>query len=236
MVGPRPEREAGHWPKRQSTGGRGSPAPQFEPSPIPRLMTAEPDSIPAPERSTRGSPGPALAAPAISIGFAALFHHRTLLPDEIRPLLATQWPLADQLNFIRADLVQTPAINLLARIWFRLFGATDAAAKSLIALINGAALIAFTALARRVTRSFAIALLVGLLFYLRIGSSLTLVRMYALLLLLIIGAMIAWDQWQRTGSRLAALGFVGAMIGAIYTHASAGLLLPAFVLAGWPTE
>jgi hypothetical protein len=108
-------------------------------------------------------------------------------------------------------------------------------AKSLPALINGAALIGFTALARRVTRSYLLALLIAVLFYLRMGSAVTLVRMYALLLLLIIAAMIGWDRWQRRGSGWAAVGFAGAMIGAVYTHAAAGLLLPAFVLAGWAT-
>ncbi|HSA54625.1 MAG TPA: hypothetical protein VLE53_02925 [Gemmatimonadaceae bacterium] len=158
---------------------------------------------------------------------------RTLIPDEIRPLLLAAEPWSVQLEITRQDLVQTPASFILARWWLALFGHTDAASKTLALLLNVPTIVLFTYLARRVTAYWPAASLLCALALMRIGSAPNLVRMYGLLLLCVVAAMVLWVHWRERprGGLLAA--WVAVMVLAAYTHLSALLLLPAFVIATW---
>jgi hypothetical protein len=158
---------------------------------------------------------------------------RTLLPDEIRPLLLARGSLSDLLNLARADIVQTPASYVLARLWLNLFGHTDTAAKALPLVLGVASLITFAFLARRATRYWMPATLLFTAVYLRVGSSANLVRMYGLAILLSVIALLLWDTWRRRGGWSWLAAWILAITFAIYTHPSALMLLGAMVVATW---
>lgn len=159
--------------------------------------------------------------------------HRTLIPDEIRPLLLAAGPLQVQVEFARQDLVQTPLSYLVGRGFLHLFGHTDAAAKALVFVVSVATLVLFTSLARQVTPHWRLASLLCVVTYLRVGSALNQARMYGPLLLFVVAALLLWEQWRVSGGLGWLAGWVAAMSCAAYTHGSALLLVPAFVIANW---
>jgi hypothetical protein len=155
---------------------------------------------------------------------------RTLLPDEIRPLILADLPLRATLDYARQDLVQTPGSYLLERIWMRTFGHSDSVAKTLALLLNVPTIVLFAYLASRITTHWRVAALLFTLAFLRIGSAVNLVRMYGLLLLCFVSALVLWNEW-RTEPRMRWLfGWAVAMSFAVYAHATALFLLPVFVL------
>ena len=158
---------------------------------------------------------------------------RTLLPDEIRPLLLAAGPFAKQLEVARGDLVQTPAAWVMARVWLNVFGQTDTAAKAFALVLGIATLILFSILARRVTRHWRWAMFLGGAVFLRAGSSPNLVRMYGLTMLCCVAAMLLWDLWRERGRGGWLAGWVVCMAVAVNAHALTLLLLPAFVVATW---
>jgi hypothetical protein len=169
----------------------------------------------------------------VYVAVGLLTWHRTLIPDEIRPLLLASGPFATQLEVARADLVQTPAAWLAARAWMNVFGDSDSVAKAFALLLNIPTLILFSILARRATLHWRITTLLCLAAYMRAGSSPNLVRMYGLLVLCGVAAMLSWDIWrQRGGGRWLAAWVVSMVVG-VYAHALMLLLVPAFVLATW---
>ncbi len=156
---------------------------------------------------------------------------RTLLPDEIRPLLLAQQPFRATLDYAQQDLVQTPGSYVVQRFWLQTFGHTDSVAKALALLINIPTIVLFTFLASNLTRYWHI---VGLLFtftLMRVGAPVNLVRMYGLLLFFCVAALVLWNEWRQSARTRALAGWTIAMTAAVYAHASALLLLPAFVLA-----
>jgi hypothetical protein len=159
--------------------------------------------------------------------------NRTLIPDEIRPLLLAAKPLKEQLEFARLDLVQTPLSYLFQRLWLNIFGHTDGAAKASALLIGSLTLVLFTYLASQITPHWRLTTFLFSVPYLRIGSAVNLVRMYGLLLLLTVVAILIWEQWRKQPhtSRLMAWALVMTLMA--YTHGSGLLLLPAFVLINW---
>jgi hypothetical protein len=170
---------------------------------------------------------------AVYVVGGLLTWRRTLLPDEIRPLLLAAGPFRDQLAVARGDLVQTPAAWVMARLWLDVFGQTDVAAKSFALVLGIGTLILYSILARRVTRHWRYAMLLAGAVFLRAGSSPNLVRMYGLTMLCCVAAMLLWDVWRGRGGGGWLAGWVICMAVAINAHALVLLLLPAFVLATW---
>lgn len=170
---------------------------------------------------------------ALYSAFSVAGWSRMLTPDEIRPLLMTERSLGELLSFARADLVQTPLSFLLARGWLDLFGHTDAAVKAMVFVINAAALVLFAFFATRAIAGWHVAVLLCALTYARVGSALNLARMYGLLVLFVIVALIAWDRWRTHGDGRSLSIWVVAMTLAAYTHLSALLLLAALVAANF---
>lgn len=158
---------------------------------------------------------------------------RTLLPDEIRPLLLAAQPWSVQLEITRQDLVQTPASFVLARAWLALFGHSDTASKVLALLLNIPTLVLFTYLARRVTAYWPAASLLFALVLMRVGSAPNLVRMYGLLLLCAVAATVLWVHWRERPRSGVLFAWAAVMALGAYTHLSALLLLPGFVMATW---
>jgi hypothetical protein len=158
---------------------------------------------------------------------------RTLLPDEIRPLLLAQGPASDLLAMARADIVQTPASYFVARAWLNLFGHTDAAAKALPLTLGILSIVLFAVLARRATRHWAIASFLFAGVFWRVGTSANLVRMYGLVILCSVVALLLWDAWRKRPGWPMLLAWAAVMTLAIYTHPSALLLLGALVIATW---
>jgi hypothetical protein len=159
--------------------------------------------------------------------------HRTLLPDEIRPLILADRPLAEQMDVARGDLVQTPASYLLARVWIAPFTNKDTGAKSLALVIGAATIALFTLLARRVTPHWALAAVLCCAMYMRPGTSPNLVRMYGLLVLCSVAALLIWDAWRARPRWPLLAGWCAVMSLALYSHLSAVLLLGAMVVATW---
>lgn len=156
---------------------------------------------------------------------------RTLLPDEIRPLILAARPPAALLELARGDLVQTPLSYFVAQGWLTVFGHSDAAAKALALVIGAATIVVFAFLARRTTTHWRLAALLCCLVYLRVGTSPNLVRMYGLLVLLATASMLAWDVWRHDPRLSKWLVWAGLSVAAVYTHPSALLLVGATAIA-----
>ena len=158
---------------------------------------------------------------------------RSLLPDEIRPLLLAARSADELLALARADLVQTPLSYFVARTWLNIFGHTDLAAKLLPLTLGIASIGAFAFLARRATAAWLLALALFCASYLRIGSSLNLVRMYGFVVLFAVLALLAWDKWRQSGRNGWLAAWAAMMVLAIFSHPSALLLLGALTVATW---
>jgi hypothetical protein len=111
-----------------------------------------------------------------------------------------------------------------------MFAHADSAIKALVVIINVPALFLITYLARLVTPLWRAASFLMAAPYLRVGSSVNLARMYGLLLLLAISAIILWERWRKkpTLSRLAA--WAAVMVALLYTHGAGLLLLASFAV------
>ena len=158
---------------------------------------------------------------------------RTLIPDEIWHLIYASGPLSDQLDSIRSDLVHPPLAYLLDRWWVEVFGGTDCAVKTLGLVQNLGTLVLFTALASRITAWWRLASFLFAVPFLRVGSSVNLVRMYGPLLLWSVAALWLWELWRErpTTTRLAAWTAVAIL--ALYTHISGLALLAVFFVVNW---
>jgi hypothetical protein len=173
----------------------------------------------------------ALIALYVAVCFAGW--SRTLLPDEIRPLILAQESPRALLQLARDDIVQTPGSYLVAQAWLNIFGHTDAAAKALAAAVGAATLLLFALLARRITPHWRMASLLWCLIYLRVGSSPNLVRMYGLLVLCVVAALLVWDHWRRNPRHTSLIAWALLMSAAIYMHPSAVLTVGATTVAVW---
>jgi hypothetical protein len=158
---------------------------------------------------------------------------RTLLEDEIWSLQQGEHSFVWLLRYIRGDLVHPPLWYLLASWWTKFFGLTDAAAKSLPLVFNIPALLLFPRLAQRVTEHWRLAALLFAAVYWRLGSVMWLARMYGLLVLLAIVALLLWDRWRREPGIGVLSAWGGVMVLMVYTHYSGLLMLAAFVVADW---
>lgn len=167
------------------------------------------------------------------LGINLVGMNRTLIPDEIRPLLLAAKPLNEQLDFARGDIIHPPLSYMIHRGWLQIFGHTDAAAKASALLMGSATIVLFTFLAGRVTKHWRLLALLFCTPYFRIGSAVNLVRMYGLLLFFTVVAILLWDRWRKKSSNYRLAAWVFVMTLAVYTHASALLLLPAFVAVNW---
>lgn len=158
---------------------------------------------------------------------------RALVEDEIWSAGQTERSWIRMLAYVRGDLVHPPLWYILEKLWLGAAGHTDAAAKTLPLLINVPALFLATALAARATPHWRLAALLFAALYFRIGAVPHLARMYGLLLLLSLLAMLLWDRWRErpTGGRLAA--WAAAAGAAAATHYLGVLLVVAFVWANW---
>lgn len=159
--------------------------------------------------------------------------NRTLIPDEIRVLLLAAQPAGEIVEYARKDIVHPPLTYLLQRGWLNIFGHTDSAAKAWALLMGSLTIFTFTYLARRVTSYWWLLALFFCTPYFRIGSSVNLVRMYGLLLLLVVVAILLWDQWKKTPGPGWLAAWVITMTMAIYSHGTGLLLIPAFVITNW---
>jgi hypothetical protein len=162
-----------------------------------------------------------------------LSRHRVLINTEVWALFHAERPLAEQLEAVRQDLVHPPLMYLFERVWLPWFGKTDAAAKLLPVVINLPALILFTWLAWRVTPRWRVAAFLFSGSYLAAGNTLTLVRMYGLVILWMLIAILIWESWRQrpTVWRLAA--WTAVMVLLVYTHYSGLLILAAFFAVNW---
>ncbi len=158
---------------------------------------------------------------------------RTLLEDEIWSLCHGERSLLWLLRYIRGDLVHPPLWYVLASWWTKLFGLSDAAAKTLPLVFNLPALLLFPRLAQRFTEHWRLASLLFAAAYWRIGSVVGLARMYGLLVLLVIVALLLWERWRRRPSVGVLAAWGGVMLLLVYTHYSGVLLLGAFVVVEW---
>lgn len=170
---------------------------------------------------------------ALYIAIGLVGWNRTLIPDEIRPLLLADNPLDEELEFIRSDLLHTPLSFMVQRMWLNVFGHTDTAAKSLALLLNVPTLIIFTWLARKLTTHWRLTAFLFSTPFLRIGSAVNLVRMYGLLLLLVVIALVVWELWRRKPTNIRLAAWAAVMTLTVYTHGTGLLLLPVFVLMNW---
>ncbi|MCL6481243.1 MAG: hypothetical protein K6U02_05910 [Firmicutes bacterium] len=199
-------------------------------------MAVAPRSMfhPAPEPTARDAwlPwGGAMAAVYLLCTFAGW--GRTLLEDEIWSLYNSERSLLWLLRYIRGDLVHPPLWYVLASGWPRLFGLSDGAAKALPLVFNLPALLLFPLLARRFTEHWRLATLLFAALYWRIGGVMGLVRMYGLLLLLVVVALLLWERWRRAPGIGVLTAWGSVMLLMVYTHYSGVLLLGAFVVVEW---
>lgn len=167
------------------------------------------------------------------VAFCWLIRDRTLIPDEVWALVNAELAWSVQIASVRADFVHPPLIYVLERLWIAVFGFTDAAIKTLPIAINVIALALFPFLAARVTRRWRLASALFLTFYLHVFSTPNLVRMYGLIVLLAIVAMLAWDRWRIHPTHGALAAWTLTMALAVLTHFYGMLLLAAFVLVAW---
>lgn len=164
---------------------------------------------------------------------AYLGRHRLLINTEIWALYHAGRPLAEQLAAVRADLVHPPLFYLIERGWFRLFGASDGTARLLPVVVNIPALVLFTWFARRVSRHWRVASLLFTGAYLAPGQTLTLVRMYGLVILWVLLALVVWDGWRKRPGGLALASWTLAMTLLVYTRYSGLLIVAAFFAINW---
>lgn len=163
----------------------------------------------------------------LAIGF--FVWGRTMISDEIWALLYAARPFNEQLQAIRLDLVHPPAIYLIQRGWLHTFGFTENAAKALPLVINIPTLVLFTWLACQVTPHWRLASFLFSSIYLHVGSVPNLVRMYGLVMLGTVAAIILWEQWRRRLRTRQLILWTVIMVLLIYTHYFGLLLLGAFV-------
>jgi hypothetical protein len=164
---------------------------------------------------------------------ASLARHRLLINTEVWALYHAGRPLFEQLAAVREDLVHPPLFYLLERAWLRIFGATDGSAKLLPVLVNIPALFLFTWLARRVTSRWRVASLLFAGAYLAPGQTLTLVRMYGLVILWVLVALVLWDEWRKQPGGLALTLWAAAVTLLVYTHYSGLLIVAGFLAVNW---
>jgi len=158
---------------------------------------------------------------------------RTLIPDEIRPLILAGRPLSEQMEYIRQDLIHPPLSFLLDRWWVLAFGDTDRAVKTLALVQNLATLVLFTALASRITERWRLASFLFVVPFLRVGSSVNLVRMYGPLLLWSVAALWLWESWREKPTLIRLAAWTTAVSLALYTHISGFALLAVFFVVNW---
>jgi hypothetical protein len=158
---------------------------------------------------------------------------RTLVEDEIWSAGQTERSWIRMLAYVRGDLVHPPLWYIVEKLWLGAVGHTDAATKTLPLLINVPALFLVTVLASRATPHWRLASLLFAALYFRVGAVPHLARMYGLLLLFALLAMLLWDRWRErpTGGRLAAWAVAAGAAAA--THYLGVLLVAAFVAANW---
>src|SRR5262245_5030632 len=109
---------------------------------------------------------------------------RAVIWDEIWLAANAGRPFEVQLQLVRNDDAHPPLFYLLARGWIAVFGGSDTSIKFIPLVINTLTFIAFTILARRVTRHWRVATLLFSGIYWQAGSVPNLVRGYGLVLLL----------------------------------------------------
>lgn len=199
---------------------------------MPAREVTAPDAPPEEpvERARRGWAAWAAGLAALHVALWALARDRTLIPDEIRPLLVGERGWGALFEFARQDVVQTPLSYVFHKLWLDLFGRTDAAAKASVLATSVPSLVLFTWLASRVTRAWRAAAVLFALPFLKVGASVGLVRMYGLGVLLAVVLFVLWWRWRRAPT-LGALALWGAVMALLlWTHASGLLLLGAFVV------
>jgi hypothetical protein len=194
-------------------------------------MTA--NNPPVASRSLPGFPVWMGGVIAAYVAVSVVAFRRTLIPDEVRPLILSMGPLRDLLTYVREDIIHTPVSFVSIYAWQNVFGNTDVAAKMFALVVGACILAAFGVLARRVTPQWRLATLLMGGLMMRVGSSPNLVRMYGLLLLFIVAALFAWVEWRRLRNWQWLAGWVFAITLAIYSHPSALLVLGAMVVATW---
>lgn len=170
---------------------------------------------------------------AIYATIAALSWNRTLIPDEIRPLIVARGSAVELVEFARLDIIQTPLSYLAARAWLNAFGHSDNVAKAFALVLGIATIVLFVYIAGRFTQHWRVASLLLCVIYLRVGSAPNLVRMYGLLLLLSVVALYFWDRWRLDPTPTLLTAWTATMVLLFYTLGSALLLLPGYALATW---
>ncbi len=186
---------------------------------------------PAQDRGARSWAAWAAVLAALHVALWALARDRTLIPDEIRPLLVGERGWRALLEFARQDVVQTPLSYAFHKLWLDLFGHTDAAAKASTLATSVPSLVLFTWLASRVTRAWRAAAVLFALPFLKVGASVGLLRMYGLAVLLAVVLLVLWRRWRRDPTPGALVQWAAVMALLLWTHASGLLLLGAFVFA-----
>lgn len=161
--------------------------------------------------------------------------NRTLAEDEIWSAGQTERSWLRMLAYVRGDLVHPPLWYALEKLWLGALGHTDAAAKTLPLLINVPALFLATAVAARATPRWRLASLLFAALYFRVGAVPHLARMYGLLLLLALLAMLLWDRWRERPTRGRLAAWAAAAGAAAATHYLGVLLVAAFAAASWAT-
>jgi hypothetical protein len=163
----------------------------------------------------------------------ALNWHRSLIGTEIWALFYAGRPFAEQIASIRGDLVHPPFFYLLERAWLALFGQTDNVAKALAVVISLPTFVLMTLLARRVTSHWRLLSFFLLSIYLRFGSTPTQVRMYGFAILLVVVALLLWDNWRTDPRTSTLLAWTGVALLLTYSHLFGSLVVCGFVLANW---
>jgi len=170
----------------------------------------------------------------IYLGISWVGWDRTLIPDEIRPLILAARSWDELMRLARHDLVQTPLSYVLGKFWLDIFGHSDGAAKSLALLTNIPTIVMLTFLASRIPiphwRVLAFLFCAG---YFRIESAVNLVRMYGLVVLFCVSAFLVWEKWRTNSTFQWLITWTMLMIFAVYSHLSALFLLPTFLVANW---
>jgi hypothetical protein len=155
---------------------------------------------------------------------------RAVIWDEIWLATNAGGPFETQLRLIRNDIAHPPLFYMIARGWIAFFGGSDNSIKVLPLVFNVPALIAFTILARRVTKYWREATLLFSGIYWQVGSVPNLVRAYGLICLLTILAILAWKNWSDDGRMRWLAGWTAAVSGVALSHYFGVLLVCAFVI------
>ncbi len=199
----------------------------LRPTPEPRDKPAEPVSA---------SPRQVVAWTAVLVTAYAVTAvpawERTLIGPEIWALFYASKSLPEQMESVRYDLVHPPVTYLIERIWIQWVGLTDHSVKFLPFLLNMPTIVLFTKLAARVTPMWRMAsfLFCGVFFH--ANSPPNQVRMYGLVLLGTVAAILIWSHWreQPRASTLAAWALAMTLL--VWTHFFGALALAAFLLVG----